>query len=46
MSNEVEENLTFFFRRFLIVHLAANPDMDGHLGFTPPESLALSNGCP
>jgi hypothetical protein len=50
-SNEVvlftrvqEEDLRVFFRCFLIGHLATNPDMDGYLGFTPPESLALSNG--
>jgi len=46
MSNEWEENLRVFFGRFLIVHLAPNPDMDDYLGFTPPETLALSNGYP
>ncbi|MFZ0448607.1 MAG: hypothetical protein WAL98_05130 [Desulfatiglandaceae bacterium] len=46
MSWEWEENLRVFFGRFLIVHLAQNPDMDDCSGFTPPEPLALSNGCP
>jgi len=41
-----EQNLRVFFRRFLIVHLTPNTDMDGYLGFTPPEALALSNGYP
>ncbi len=35
-----------FFRPFLIVRLAPNTNMDGYLGFTPPEALALSNGYP
>jgi hypothetical protein len=50
LSNEVvlftgaqEENLRVFFRHFLIVDLAPDADMDGYLGFTPPEALALTN---
>jgi hypothetical protein len=39
-----EENLRVFFGPFLIVHLAQGSDMDGYLGFRPPEALALSNG--
>jgi hypothetical protein len=46
MSNEWEENLRVFFGRFPIVHLARNRGMDDYSGFTPPEALALSNGCP
>jgi hypothetical protein len=52
-SNEVvsftgdqEESLRVFFGRFLIVHLAQGSNMDGYLGFTPPEALALSNRYP
>jgi hypothetical protein len=41
-----EENLRLFFGRFLIGHLATNPDMDGYLGFMSPEALALSHGYP
>jgi len=41
MGNEVEVNLTIFFRRFLIVHLATNCDMDDYLGFTPPKALSF-----
>ncbi|MFZ0449912.1 MAG: hypothetical protein WAL98_11780 [Desulfatiglandaceae bacterium] len=37
------ENLKLFFGHFLIVHLASNSGMDGYLGYTPPEALALSN---
>jgi hypothetical protein len=33
-----EQNLRFFFGRFLIVPLAPNSDMDDYLGFTPPEA--------
>ncbi|MFZ0449834.1 MAG: hypothetical protein WAL98_11390 [Desulfatiglandaceae bacterium] len=36
-----EQNLRVFFRPFLIVHLAPNTDMDGYLGFTPPNPHAL-----
>ncbi len=32
------ENLTVFFGCFLMVHLAPDADMDGYLGFTPPEA--------
>jgi hypothetical protein len=46
MSNEVEEKLRVFFGRFLILHLTANPGMDGYLGFTPPKALALFMGYP
>jgi hypothetical protein len=38
-----EEDLRVFFRRFLIVHLAPNPDMDDYSGFTYPEALVLSD---
>jgi uncharacterized protein YfaT (DUF1175 family) len=38
-----EENLRVFFGRFLIGLLGSNTNMDGYLGFVPPEALALSN---
>ncbi|MFZ0448466.1 MAG: hypothetical protein WAL98_04425 [Desulfatiglandaceae bacterium] len=47
-SNEVvssagvkEQGVRLFFRPFLIVHLAPHTDMDGYLGFTPPNPHAL-----
>jgi hypothetical protein len=46
MSKEWEEELRVFFGRFLIGHLATDHDMDGYLGFTPPETLALHNSYP
>jgi hypothetical protein len=45
-SGTQEENLRVFFRCLLIVHLAIHSYMDGYLGFTPPEALALSNDYP
>ncbi|MFZ0449976.1 MAG: hypothetical protein WAL98_12105 [Desulfatiglandaceae bacterium] len=36
-----EEGLRVFFRRFLIVHLETNTDMDDYLGFTPIKPHAL-----
>jgi hypothetical protein len=39
-----QENLRVFFGRFLIVYFAPDSDMDGYLGFPPPETLGLSDG--
>jgi hypothetical protein len=46
LTGAQEEELRVFFGRFLIVHLATNPEMDGYLGSTPPEVPALSHGYP
>jgi hypothetical protein len=44
IANADEPSVRIFFGRFLMVHLAQGFHMDGYLGFTSPETLALYHG--